>query len=267
MKKLLFAVLLSFVLPLAARAQDTIPNYKGFPVYPPETIKKYADKESAHIKVLLSSYDFVKDAKVYVENASKNLGWVLKEQSLESPLVQTYVKEGEITKLVKVRYNREMSLEGAKEVEMYYDAPQGSVEYTFLEQDTSAVYQIKKIVTKNREDAVDAYIALLKKESFEDVAAKYSINDKVEHKVVVDPLSAGTMEREIMRLLPGQISDIFQGKDFKYNLVKLIDVSKNNKSIRHAGQNTEDRRPSSVDLTYSSKDSSLAEVMVDRIGK
>lgn len=266
MKKLLLIALMFMAAPLWA-ADDSVPNYKGFPVYPPETIDQYANKQTGHIKVLLSSYDFVQEAKVYVENASVRLGWELKNQSLEAPLSQTYVKVEDDTKVVKVRYNREMGIDGSREVNTYGDAPQGSVEYTFMSVDVDAVYHINKIVTKKRQDAVDAYISLLKKEKFEDVAAKYSIEDEIAQRISINPLSSGTMEREIMRLLPGQISDVFRSTDLKYYLVKLIKVSRGEESVRHAGQNTEDRRPSSVDLTYSSKDSSLAEVMVDSIKK
>lgn len=266
MKKLFLLAFTFMAVPLWA-ADDSIPDYKGFPVYPPETIKKYEGKDTAHIKVLLSSYDFIQESKQYIETAAARLGWQKKKQSLEAPLTQVYIKENDKTKMVKVRFNREMGIDGSREVEMYYDSPQGSVEYTFLTVDTSTVYHINKIVSTKRSDVVDAYINLLKEDKFEDVATKYSESSKLAAKVSIDPLSSGVMEREIMRLLPGQISDVFQGEDNKFYLIKLIEVTRDDQTIRHVGLNTEDRRPSSVDLTYSGKDSSLVEVMVDSVKK
>ena len=264
MKKLAFIVLL-MVCSVCLASGAKLKLYKDFPVYPPHIIEQYKKSKTVHIKVPLGAYGYVEDAQFYIVYNAKRLGWIQLEETKSDPLTYIFAKGSDPCNVVKVILNRQMDIDGVKGDETYFDSSQGSVEYIFTVKDLLPQYHILKVVTETRQKAVDAYIALLKKESFEDVAKRFSDEEKIEELVTVEAKSDSKMLKELMRLMPGQMTDVYQDKDLKFYIIKLVKVLKNKEEFMHRGQNTEDRRPSSAAMTYTGKDSSLAEVMVDAV--
>lgn len=264
MKKIFFGIFLLFCCFSYAEENESF-LYKGFPLYPASIVAEYNDIDTAHIKVPLESYDYLKDAERYVSRSALKYGWKLEKKGIEKPITYFYVNKEDPTRVVRVTYNLGLEVDGTRADTAYFDAVQGSVEFTFWVKDMQSEYKVKQIVTKTLVHAKEAYIRLLKKEKFDIVAEKFSISKILDRTVSAGALPKSIMVKEIMRLSPGQTADIYQDKDGLFYIVKLIDVVKSENLVEHKGQNTEDRRPSSAALTVTGKDSSLAEVMVDKI--
>ena len=212
MRKLILAIMI--MISGVCYAKDSkIARYKGFPLYPVSTVEEYQNKNVAHIKVPLGAYGFVDDAKRYVFHSAKKCGWSVVKESIEEPLTYVFVQGIDPSRIVKVIFNREMNIEGVKGDDSYFESVEGSVEYIFKQKDVVSQYRVKKIVTTARNKAVDAYVKLLKKESFDVIAAEYSEVEIIEDTIqaVIDPDTI--ILKEVMRLMPGQTTDIFRSKD------------------------------------------------------
>jgi len=231
MKRTIIFLLFALVSPFAFAKANPSAARNGFPVYPVSAVKEYADNDSGHFTVAMASFAEIESARKYFDEHVAEYGWKLFARDTQTSV---YVRaDGAKTDTVKVLFHRPGTLlQGSSE-----PLAQGGIEYFFSGANTGYEFQVTKIVTMLREEAVEAYMKVLAKKPFVDIAKVYSSGADIQETISADPMNESVTAREVKRLATGQYSDIFVREDGKFCIVKLDRVTRGGVEVPYGGEN------------------------------
>jgi hypothetical protein len=202
----------------------------GFPIYPASAASDCSQQDADHYTSVYSSFAEADEAAAYLDDHAKAFGW---KRHLRDMNTVVYVRRKENESgTVKVLFHKPGTLL-AGNAEPF---AQGAVEYFFSDANTKLTFHVTSIVTRERPDAVDAYMKIMAKVPFAEVAAARSESAQTQSEIVADPVNETVTAREVKRLATGQYTDIFQREDGMFCIVRLDRVTKAGVEVAYRGE-------------------------------